>query len=72
MADSDFEIPCSNDFDVCCPVECGKRKNTINDILSEKIFDGKYFGFRILGNNNEAEFGEFPWMLGILEGQIYR
>lgn len=26
---------------------------------------------RILGENNEAKFSEFPWMLGILKDQVY-
>lgn len=28
--------------------------------------------YRILGANNEAEYAEFPWMLGILHNKAYR
>ncbi|XP_056639812.1 phenoloxidase-activating factor 2-like isoform X2 [Diorhabda sublineata] len=62
----------SNDFDVCCPVECGNRKMLTHDIMAAKNYEEEIFGFRILGDNNAAEFGEFPWMLGILEGRTYR
>uniref|UniRef100_A0A161MZQ4 Serine proteinase stubble n=1 Tax=Triatoma infestans TaxID=30076 RepID=A0A161MZQ4_TRIIF len=65
---------CENYMDVCCgePLEpdraikpkphgrlgCGKRN-----------IDG--VGFRITGNvNNEAQFGEFPWMVAILKEDI--
>uniref|UniRef100_A0A6P7GR36 Phenoloxidase-activating factor 2 n=1 Tax=Diabrotica virgifera virgifera TaxID=50390 RepID=A0A6P7GR36_DIAVI len=71
-ASNDYEVPCTNDFDVCCPVECGNRKLSSNDILTARQFEEEVFGFRILGENNEAEFAEFPWMLGILEGKTYR
>lgn len=38
----------------------------------DQTYDYDIFGFRILGQNNEAEFGEFPWMLGVLENDRYR
>lgn len=56
--------PCTGDFDVCCLVECG-RTNIKKQNLSPLTL-------RILGDAHEAEFGEFPWMLGILRNQAYQ
>lgn len=58
---------CKGDYDVCCEVECGLRRGGMHVRKFDEIF-----GFRILGDNNEAEFAEFPWMLGILEDKTYR
>ncbi|KAJ8940412.1 hypothetical protein NQ318_009341, partial [Aromia moschata] len=59
------KILCVGDFDVCCHVDC--------DIVNRQSFPNEFFGVsRILGQNNEANFAEFPWMLGILEDRIYR
>lgn len=67
----DSSAMCLGDLDVCCQVECGLGRT----ITFDGEFGGKksdIFGFRILGQHNEAEFGEFPWMLGILEDKTYR
>ncbi|CAH1992408.1 unnamed protein product [Acanthoscelides obtectus] len=64
---------CTGDYDVCCQVECGKRRIVRNGVLTNRM--GGYVDFfatRILGDNNEAEFAEFPWMLGLLEDKTYR
>nr|ASN76825.1 prophenoloxidase activating factor 2 [Octodonta nipae] len=63
---------CVGYFDVCCKVQCGLGKsfNSNDDIHQTRL--EKFFGYRILGENNEAEFAEFPWMLGILEDKTYR
>lgn len=62
---------CNGDYDVCCQLECGLRRGIINYGVYSKKYEN-IFGFRILGDNNEAEFAEFPWMLGILENKTYR
>ncbi|KAF7272904.1 hypothetical protein GWI33_014341 [Rhynchophorus ferrugineus] len=57
---------CTGDLDVCCNVECGKKGNTVAPIVNKKIDK------RILGDATIAEFAEFPWMLGILKGRVYK
>ncbi|XP_018319978.1 phenoloxidase-activating factor 2-like [Agrilus planipennis] len=61
---------CSGDFDVCCKLECGRSNRDLRFRSIRK--QNKRLDFRILGDNNDAEFGEFPWMLGILEQRVYR
>lgn len=62
--------PCENYLDVCC-----KKPQTVDRPITptphirsgcgRRNPDG--VGFRITGNNdNEAQFGEFPWMVAIL------
>ncbi|XP_044767158.1 phenoloxidase-activating factor 2-like [Coccinella septempunctata] len=72
---------CEDKFDVCCRVECGRRRpsNYAADIyglgnydLYERSAFSKIFQPRILGYQNEAEFGEFPWMLGILRNGAFQ
>lgn len=55
---------CTGDLDVwCCPIQCGQQQQQQQTINNRNR--------RIL-NGNQAEFGEFPWMLGILDGKKYR
>ncbi|KAG5882125.1 hypothetical protein JTB14_016888 [Gonioctena quinquepunctata] len=67
----DSTSACKNDLDVCCPLECGKRMSITSEVLVNRKFVDEVYGFRILGDI-EAEFAEFPWMLGILEDRTYR
>ncbi|KYB24665.1 phenoloxidase-activating factor 2 [Tribolium castaneum] len=60
-----FRSGCESYFDVCCTIKCGLRKSEI------VIFEGTIRN-RILGPENSANFGEFPWMLGVLSGRTYR
>ncbi|XP_047119356.1 phenoloxidase-activating factor 2 [Schistocerca piceifrons] len=62
--------PCENYLDVCC-----KKPQTVDRPITPTphIRSGcgrrnpEGVGFRITGNNdNEAQFGEFPWMVAIL------
>ncbi|XP_023312842.1 ovochymase-2-like, partial [Anoplophora glabripennis] len=57
---------CVGDLDVCCHTECGKRGSSDLDVTNRKLF-----GSQILGNNDKAEFAEFPWMLALLENKVY-
>ncbi|CAH0561390.1 unnamed protein product [Brassicogethes aeneus] len=59
------EPPCTGDFDVCCKIECGKRRSIPKG-------ENKNIGFRIIGADNDATFGEFPWMLGVLQDKTYK
>ncbi|KAL3286107.1 hypothetical protein HHI36_000620 [Cryptolaemus montrouzieri] len=76
------QSPCSDDFDVCCRIECGRRRrsNYVDDKFGIGITNrlssfsksfSPFFSKRIVGQNNEAEFGEFPWMLGILWNKAF-
>lgn len=56
---------CEGYFDVCCKIKCGERK-TDNLPFNEMIRE------RLLGMTNEANFAEFPWMLGILHDNSYK
>nr|XP_022903429.1 coagulation factor X-like [Onthophagus taurus] len=58
--------PCKGDFDVCCQVECGRRNTNL-----PTSFQNDTWKSRILGENNEADFAEFPWMLGIIQRNIF-
>ncbi|CAD1477023.1 unnamed protein product, partial [Heterotrigona itama] len=71
-----FSSPCENYLDVCC-----KLPDKINpgEIITPSPIERKGcgqrhpngVGFRITGNNNnEAEFGEFPWMVAILKEEV--
>lgn len=73
---------CENEFHVCCKQECGRRRQS-NQAANEYGLDDSYefskrtflsplFSPRILGDDNEAEFGEFPWMLGILRNRAFQ
>lgn len=66
------EYGCKGDFDICCKIECGKSKtyNTIDYGNYDEFYDA--LATRILGENNDAEYAEFPWMLGILQNKAYR
>ncbi|KAK9869101.1 hypothetical protein WA026_017339 [Henosepilachna vigintioctopunctata] len=76
------ETPCTADFDMCCQVQCGRRRRSIyednkdfRNKRTEKPFARIFpsiLSQRILGTNNEAEFGEFPWMLGILWKTVFQ
>nr|CAH7753380.1 unnamed protein product [Callosobruchus chinensis] len=70
IVDQSTEHPsrCTGDYDVCCQVECGKRRTVSDETLQFRMSSFvDFFGSRIIGHNNEAEFSEFPWMLGVLE-----
>lgn len=61
--------PCPDYFEKCCAV---KDKQTKPILPPSKIPEGCGFrnddgiGFRITGDNdNEAQFGEFPWMIAV-------
>ncbi|XP_073995906.1 phenoloxidase-activating factor 2-like isoform X2 [Rhodnius prolixus] len=65
---------CENYMDVCCgePLE---PENAIKPKPHGRLGCGKRnvdgVGFRITGNvNNEAQFGEFPWMVAVLKEDI--
>lgn len=66
------EGPCPNYLDVCC-YDPMKSSETTNISYDEKRticghWNSAGVGFRITGNsNNEAQFGEFPWMMAILK-----
>lgn len=62
---------CPGDFDVCCKLDCGKKRN-VPSVNSRKMRPNNGLGFRILGADSDAEFGEFPWMLGLLDGNVYK
>ncbi|CAH0550249.1 unnamed protein product [Brassicogethes aeneus] len=70
------QVPtCTDDFDVCCKIECGKRRSIAESEsrLHSGRVDDEIIGFRIMGQEkNEADFGEFPWMLGVLQGKVYK
>nr|XP_012141187.1 PREDICTED: tryptase-like isoform X2 [Megachile rotundata] len=65
--------PCDSYLDVCCmppdrlnPTEIVTSKPVQRTGCGRRRATG--VGFRITGNNNnEAEFGEFPWMVAILK-----
>ncbi|XP_046625131.1 phenoloxidase-activating factor 2-like isoform X1 [Neodiprion virginianus] len=67
---------CDNYLDVCCnPPDLLKANETIKPTptvrrgCGERHPDG--VGFRITGHtDNEAQFGEFPWMVAILREEI--
>ncbi|XP_076249050.1 phenoloxidase-activating factor 2 isoform X2 [Calliopsis andreniformis] len=67
--------PCENYLDVCCKppdkISTGKRDPIpiARNGCGQRHPNG--VGFRITGNvNNEAEFGEFPWMVAILREEV--
>lgn len=62
ITDQEGPATCTGYHDVCCKVECGIRQKSNRDEVVTKI----------LGENNAADFGEFPWMVGILKGQAYK
>ncbi|ENN74731.1 hypothetical protein D910_11872 [Dendroctonus ponderosae] len=55
---------CSGYLDVCCKVKCGIQYSMAGHTTNMHK--------RILGDADIAEFGEFPWMLGILDGTVYK
>ncbi|XP_046748894.1 phenoloxidase-activating factor 2 isoform X2 [Diprion similis] len=67
--------PCDDYLNVCCkppdvlkPNEAIKPQPTQRTGCGRRNPDG--IGFRITGNNdNEAQFGEFPWMVAVLREQ---
>lgn len=66
--DNNSPSACTGDLDVCCKVECGVRGNSEpSDEVNPNNVDA-----RILGENNEANFAEFPWMLGVVKGVRYK
>lgn len=62
---------CTGDFDVCCQVQCGKLGSISNSSLI-----GDTLAYRIVSDganpSNAANFGEFPWMLGLLQNRAYK
>lgn len=71
MARSKKDAHCIEEFDICCKIRCGQRKMAVFDEEDEDEMNRMRMRPRIMGND-EAEFGEFPWMLGILRGDIYK
>lgn len=59
-----LSVECSGYLDVCCKVKCGIQYSIAGQ--TENMHK------RILGDADIAEFGEFPWMLGILEETVYK
>lgn len=65
--------PCENYLEVCCkPPDTVKIEDKVTPPpLQRKGCGDRHpagVGFRITGNsNNEAQFGEFPWMVAILK-----
>lgn len=66
------EGPCPNYLDVCCydPMKSSETPTVSYD--EKRTICGHWnsagVGFRITGySNNEAQFGEFPWMVAILK-----
>ncbi|XP_054009337.1 phenoloxidase-activating factor 2-like isoform X2 [Hylaeus anthracinus] len=63
--------PCENYLDVCCKPPDRKNETTPSPPVVRKGCGQRNpqgVGFRITGaNNNEAQFGEFPWMVAILK-----
>lgn len=66
--------PCDNYLDVCCKppdVVNGEEKLITPPPTTRKGCGQRHpngVGFRITGaTNNEAQFGEFPWMVAILK-----
>ncbi|XP_053981285.1 phenoloxidase-activating factor 2 isoform X2 [Hylaeus volcanicus] len=63
--------PCENYLDVCCKPPDRKNETTPSPPLVRNGCGRRNpqgVGFRITGdNNNEAQFGEFPWMVAILK-----
>ncbi|KAH8327917.1 hypothetical protein KR067_001739 [Drosophila pandora] len=74
----DTDASCKNPLDLCCDLP-NKRTEPDGSFVIPKAPEGCGYsnpngvGFKITGAvNQEAEFGEFPWMLAILreEGQL--
>ncbi|KRT79650.1 Trypsin, partial [Oryctes borbonicus] len=61
-------ITCTGDFDVCCQIECG-RQNT--GIISGILRSNSSHSNETI-DKDRAYFGEFPWMLGILQSNVYK
>lgn len=65
--------PCENYLDVCCkPPDVVPPERPVTPPPVERVGCGKRnpegVGFRITGqSDNEAQFGEFPWMVAILK-----
>ncbi|XP_043250959.1 phenoloxidase-activating factor 2 isoform X1 [Colletes gigas] len=66
--------PCENYLDVCCKPPDRKNETTPTTPAERKGCGQRNpqgVGFRITGdNNNEAQFGEFPWMVAILKEEM--
>lgn len=68
--------PCTTSVDVCCGKSISREPNEpITPKPKGRLGCGKRntdgVGFRITGNvNNEAQFGEFPWMVAILKEEV--
>lgn len=68
--------PCDNYLDICCkPPNIVKIEDKITPAplvrkgCGQRHPDG--VGFRITGQtDNEAQFGEFPWMVAILKEEV--
>lgn len=73
------------DVDVCCPIECGRTYNdlpsadTDDNGLTDRMYQSP-ISYRITDDltkarvlqSKTANFAEFPWMLGVLHGKVYR
>lgn len=65
---------CKDALEVCCKAPLEERPTRTPDPIPRKSGCGfrndQGVGMRIKGDeNNEAQFGEFPWMIGVLEQQ---
>jgi kallikrein len=70
LIDIRLQGPCDNYLDVCCNppdiTETQTPKPTVRKGCGQRNPEG--VGFRITGaKDNEAQFGEFPWMVAILK-----
>lgn len=62
--------PCASYMDVCCDHPMNPSDTVPVSNEDKRINCGHWnsggVGFRITGQTNEAQFGEFPWMVAIL------
>ncbi|XP_060531835.1 phenoloxidase-activating factor 2-like isoform X2 [Cylas formicarius] len=73
--DDKVSAPCTDDLDVCCKVECGKGSGSASVYIGDKMYyaiSEQATSSRIMGETRNAEFAEFPWMLGILKGRTFK
>lgn len=71
---------CADALEVCCKAPIDKKETKYPPKTDRRgcgYRNEQGIGFRITGAlNNEAQFGEFPWMIGLLEDQnglfVYR
>lgn len=67
--------PCKKTFEKCCDkIKDVQKEPKIpeetydeNEIPKCGQWNTKGVGFRIVGSGDEAQFGEFPWMVAILK-----